>query len=176
MQTGPLRGPDTAPGGPGARQGSVHRGSAAGISTMELDGTPGRPMGPAFSTPYHDRIRAARSNENQGGRSPTAVHQHGAPVARSEALKKFLALGSASPSELSYANGPRRPSTSTSQDLFSDATLPHARQAGIASPSKQDSDQSQELQQMEANLRRILKLDAGPGLEQAPTIADSRGS
>ncbi|KXJ94582.1 hypothetical protein Micbo1qcDRAFT_221096 [Microdochium bolleyi] len=39
---------------------NVPKSAGPGISAIELDGTPGRALGPAFSTPYSQRIRAAR--------------------------------------------------------------------------------------------------------------------
>ncbi|CAK7269125.1 hypothetical protein SEPCBS57363_003446 [Sporothrix epigloea] len=100
-----------------ARQpGPTLRTSSSGISAAELDGTPGRPMGPAFATPFQDRIRAARPTDPKGSpRTAGAVAPSGfkdlaagsapppfagaqssqpPPVAnvddRSEALKRFL--------------------------------------------------------------------------------------
>ncbi|KAI0901611.1 hypothetical protein F4806DRAFT_490087 [Annulohypoxylon nitens] len=39
---------------------NVKRSGSMGISTDELDGDPRQPVGPAFSTPFHERMRAAR--------------------------------------------------------------------------------------------------------------------
>ncbi|KAB5570055.1 hypothetical protein GE09DRAFT_694535 [Coniochaeta sp. 2T2.1] len=59
-----------------SRREMLTRNSSAGrISTTELDGTPGQPMGPAFSTPYHERLRAARSNGQQPERTPPTTQQ-----------------------------------------------------------------------------------------------------
>ncbi|KAH7038017.1 uncharacterized protein B0I36DRAFT_359629 [Microdochium trichocladiopsis] len=43
-----------------------------GISAIELDGTPGRGLGPAFSTPYAERIRAARPSPAVSNANNTA--------------------------------------------------------------------------------------------------------
>ncbi|CAK7238759.1 MAG: hypothetical protein STHCBS139747_000177 [Sporothrix thermara] len=95
------------------RSGPTLRTSSSGISAAELDGTPGQPMGPAFATPFQDRIRAARPTESKGSSasgialgfrdlaagsapSPFAGAPNGQqpPAAsvddRSEALKRFL--------------------------------------------------------------------------------------
>ncbi|KAI0115829.1 hypothetical protein GGR51DRAFT_364763 [Nemania sp. FL0031] len=49
------------------------------------------PVGPAFSTPYQDRIRAARSHENSARPTPIA-HRNPDPNS-SEALKRYLFTG-----------------------------------------------------------------------------------
>ncbi|KIH90676.1 proteophosphoglycan 5 [Sporothrix brasiliensis 5110] len=95
------------------RPGPTLRNSSSGISAAELDGTPGQPMGPAFSTPFQDRIRAARPAESNGtsgpgtpggfrdlaaGTAPSPLagvpYNQQLPAAsvddRSEALKRFL--------------------------------------------------------------------------------------
>lgn len=97
----------TAPRGPQtvfSRQNLLHRTSSSGggISTTELDGTPGRPMGPSFSTPYQDRIRAARANDRTAGPTQLANRQQqfqpGRDDNRADALKNLLGIGNASPS------------------------------------------------------------------------------
>ncbi|KAL1889797.1 hypothetical protein Sste5346_008655 [Sporothrix stenoceras] len=97
------------------RPGPTLRTSSSGISAAELDGTPGQPMGPAFATPFQDRIRAARPVEAKGtsgagapsgfrdlaaGSAPSPFaggpyNQQPPPPAaniddRSEALKRYL--------------------------------------------------------------------------------------
>ncbi|KAK1768514.1 hypothetical protein QBC33DRAFT_514108 [Phialemonium atrogriseum] len=181
IQTRSPRGPEPAPNGPGTlpRRGPVHRSSPVGISTAELDGTPGRPIGPAFSTPFQERIKAARSNEKQGGRSSIGVQQQqqGTPAERSEALKRFLALSSTSPSAPAKPNGQSDLTSPTSQNPFSGgAVLPRVQQTTATSSGRQDGGRPQDLLQMEASLRRILKLDSGPSFGQAPTIANSQSS
>ncbi|CAJ2506011.1 Uu.00g001410.m01.CDS01 [Anthostomella pinea] len=64
--------------------------SSPGISTNELGGTPGQPVGPAFSTPYSERIRAARSNQSSAQATPSAPRELDA---NSEALKRYLFTG-----------------------------------------------------------------------------------
>lgn len=62
--------------------------SNSGIPLSELDGSPGEPAGPAFSAPYHERIRAARAaphahRDHQVSQTPPREDP-------SEALKKVL--------------------------------------------------------------------------------------
>ncbi|KAF7540515.1 hypothetical protein G7Z17_g12190 [Cylindrodendrum hubeiense] len=136
-----------------------------GIGSSELDGTPGRALGPAFSTPYQDRIKAARSGT---ARSPAAApqlpRQSSAPEPGedpAEALKKLLFGGpSASASASNSApNGfsPVRPHHTQVNNV---PTMPNANGA--------HEGRSNNLQAMEDDLRRILKLDltAGPSNAQ----------
>jgi hypothetical protein len=134
-------------------------------------------MGPAFSTPYSERIRAARSNDKQAQQTPSAVQQApqqrlppqqpptAANAERTEALKRFLAVGSPSSSAASQ---------STSQNNIASATMGQRLFGGPGSGSQQHpsatqpsnvstSSQLPEIQRMEDNLRRILKLDHGVG-------------
>lgn len=64
--------------------------SSSGIFTMELDGSPspGTPFGPAFSTPYSERINAARSQLQQTSSDPSM--KGGQATSTSEALKAYL--------------------------------------------------------------------------------------
>lgn len=174
----------TVPRGPAvqARRAPLHRSSTVGISTMELDGTPGRPMGPAFSTPYQERIKAARSAEKQSERSPTADagHQPLNGNDRSEALKKFLAVGTLSspsrPELLPHQYGTSPPFTPVA--MSPSPAVPQIRRvpAGLSGAGGNITSRPQDLQWMEDNLRRLLKLDSGPGFGQAPTVPDSLGS
>ncbi|CAK7232137.1 hypothetical protein SBRCBS47491_008165 [Sporothrix bragantina] len=119
------------------RPGPTLRTSSSGISAAELDGTPGQPMGPAFATPFHDRIRAARPTEARGssgtgapaGFRDLAAGSAPSPFARvpdgqqappppsvddrSEALKRFLfsktGAAASSPSGNSPASAPTTP-------------------------------------------------------------------
>lgn len=77
-------------------------GSGSSMFAMELDGTPGKPYGPAFSTPYNERINAARSTPSPlSSPTPNTSDQQKA-TERSEALKSFLLSG---PKPIS-TNGP----------------------------------------------------------------------
>lgn len=70
---------------------------SSGMFAMELDGNSGKPFGPAFSTPYKDRINAARSTSSQNSPQATTVEQQQA-TDRSEALKSFLFQSRGGPS------------------------------------------------------------------------------
>jgi hypothetical protein len=91
--TGPFPPPDnhrnaqTPPAlGSQRRPSHLHRTSTSGsgMFAMELDGpqSPGAPLGPAFSTPYAERINAAKNNR------PLEDAQNA--LERSEALKAYL--------------------------------------------------------------------------------------
>ncbi|AEO69356.1 uncharacterized protein THITE_2119660 [Thermothielavioides terrestris NRRL 8126] len=89
--------PKTLPGGAFSqanRRSWFQRDSPAGIPASELNGIPGRPLGPAFSTPYQDRIRAARSGEKQGEplQKPAPLQPDPVSTDMSERLKRFLAI------------------------------------------------------------------------------------
>ncbi|KAL4725596.1 hypothetical protein ACLX1H_007745 [Fusarium chlamydosporum] len=125
----------------------------ARFDSAELDGTPGRPMGPAFSTPYSERIRAARSNS---ARSPAdlSVQQPRTnlePEDPTAALKKFLFSGNGPTVSHSVPNGFAPVPPAHQYD--------HARHVPAA-PAPYDG-RSNNLQAMENDLRRILKLDLG---------------
>lgn len=70
-----------------SRPRNPNRMSSSGMFAMELDGesAPGTPYGPAFSTPYSDRINAARSPG-----ATDHISQLGQPTSSSEALKAYL--------------------------------------------------------------------------------------
>ncbi|KAK3302078.1 uncharacterized protein B0T15DRAFT_403032 [Chaetomium strumarium] len=82
----------------GNRRHGLQRKSSTGIPVSELDGTPGTAVGPAFSKPYQDRIRAARSTEKRGEpmKKPESYDQNPATVDASERLKRLLAIRSVS--------------------------------------------------------------------------------
>ncbi|KAJ2906202.1 uncharacterized protein MKZ38_002627 [Zalerion maritima] len=67
---------------------SFHRSSTTGISPEELDGTPGRPIGPQFSTPFNDRIRAARGSASSGQATPGSAQR--SPGDGATVLKSIL--------------------------------------------------------------------------------------
>lgn len=67
-------------------------GSTSSLFAMELDGTnsPGKPYGPAFSTPYNERIKAARSSATPLQSSLQSPPEQVKSTDRSEALKAYL--------------------------------------------------------------------------------------
>ena len=82
-----------------ARQSQANRVSASGMFAMELDGPSGSgiPYGPAFSTPYSERINAAKST-NVPSRSLEQTSQNSQQsIDRSEALKAYLFSGQSLP-------------------------------------------------------------------------------
>jgi len=78
-----------------ARQSDSKRISASGMFAMELDGdrAPGTPLGPAFSTPYSERINAARSGGQLNGPFEEPQQHSHSSVDQSEALKAYLFSG-----------------------------------------------------------------------------------
>ena len=78
-----------------ARPRTSKRNSSSGMFAMELDGdsSAGSPYGPSFSTPYSERINAARSNSSLD-QSPSDGRQ----TMTSEALKAYLFSGHSAPS------------------------------------------------------------------------------
>ncbi|PQE11915.1 proteophosphoglycan 5 protein [Rutstroemia sp. NJR-2017a BVV2] len=71
---------------------SSSRASASGLFAMELDGpsNSGMPLGPAFSTPYHERINAARKTSSPLQSQKASPNKPQSPLDRSEALKAYL--------------------------------------------------------------------------------------
>ncbi|CAF3435693.1 hypothetical protein SNK03_002870 [Fusarium graminearum] len=142
---------------------SQARFQSVGIDSGEFDGTPGRPVGPAFSTPYQERIRAARTNS---ARSPAdlSAHQQKAnpePEDPTEALKKFLFSGNGTSVSQSVPNG------------FAPAPPAHQydRARNIPNAPAPYNGHSNNIQAMENDLRRILKLDLG---SPSPSNANQR--
>ncbi|KAI1183327.1 hypothetical protein F5B17DRAFT_142668 [Nemania serpens] len=61
------------------------------MPTSQLGGVAELPVGPAFSTPYHERIRAAHSSQKPA--RPTPMVNHNLDPNSSEALKRYLFTG-----------------------------------------------------------------------------------
>lgn len=91
----------------GKRPAISQRSTTSGIPSNELDGNPGQPLGPAFSTPYQDRIRAARSSSNSVQATPTVSQNR--ELDPSEALKRFLFHGQLSPTAQDTSRTQRTP-------------------------------------------------------------------
>lgn len=140
-----------------------------------------QPVGPAFSTPYQDRIKAARPNGNQDRnisqqQSPGA--QQAANEDPSEALKRFLFSGSAqspsaAPSYNVYNNNNNSYTSYNNNPVHHRAPFPtqpvHAMNQGPPPVQAQASHGHSNIQDMEKDLRRILRLDQG-----APTANTER--
>jgi hypothetical protein len=145
----------SSPKAPNSLQTRYSKQQNFGIGTSELDGTPGRPMGPAFSTPYHERIKAARGTPNK------PIPEHGSPGAHAadaledptEALKKYLFGGrnmSGGPSNISSSSAPSAPP-------LVNRTVPSTPMT-----AQPPNNRAHNIQAMENDLRRILKLDNAP--------------
>ncbi|KAJ6790222.1 hypothetical protein PWT90_06671 [Aphanocladium album] len=129
-----------------------YQAQAGGIDRAELDGTPSHEIGPAFSTPYHERIRAARAS--RGDAPPMPSPNTGATGTSSTddataALKKFLFGGGQQ-----AAKSPLSPATSAQP-----AASPFNQPAGQANAAT-GYGSGNNIQAMENDLRRILKLDS----------------
>ncbi|KAK0384792.1 hypothetical protein NLU13_7270 [Sarocladium strictum] len=149
---------------PHTRNPIVRQHSSGRIDSKELDGERGLPMGPAFSTPYQDRIRAARANQTRSNLteplSPPQPKESESLDDRSEALKKFLFGGGFS------NDSPPNPSSVTSNNFN---LPPHASPTvgsyspvsyqNMPSSQPQSSGRPNDIQAMENDLRRILKLN-----------------
>jgi len=82
----------------------AQRNTSPGMSTSEFDGNDRLPVGPAFSTPYQERIRAAHST--QGGTHPKPIVNRNLDLNSSEALKRYLFTGQLSRSESQGTSSP----------------------------------------------------------------------
>lgn len=128
--------------------------STGGIDRTELDGTPSFEIGPAFSTPYHERIQAARASRSSAPSLPSTTQDHS--TARSDsstddataALKKFLFGGG--------QQGIKPPLASAA------AASPPAKPCHqpIGQANSAGYGRGNNIQAMENDLRRILKLDS----------------
>ncbi|KAI1781472.1 hypothetical protein F4818DRAFT_38687 [Hypoxylon cercidicola] len=164
------------------------RSTVIGISANELDGNPGQPVGPAFSTPYQERIRAARSHQNAAQTTPTMLptmlrnqdlnSRLNSPEA--QALKRYLHTGRLSsddeqpqqlptPSKQSSQERPqpahaRAPQHHLPRGMFPVSVLTANAQSSQSSvpPARAQLTQyrPEQVLAMEDGLKRILKLDS----------------
>lgn len=148
------------------RPNASQRHSGAGIPANELDGTPGEPFGQPFSTPYQERIRAARSNNSSNHHTATA--QTKSPVL-SEDLKRYLF--SAAPGNITpQRTPPRQPAPSRSQaaqklprGMFPASVLTgntNISQPGQTQTANSMDPHADRMRRMEDSLRRALKLNS----------------
>ncbi|KAK8113261.1 hypothetical protein PG984_013787 [Apiospora sp. TS-2023a] len=152
---------------PPQKRPTVARAPSSGISSTELDGTPGKSLGPAFSTPYSERIKAARPSNNYGPASPTNARNFDAD--RSDALKRYLFSGGnggmqqpqTPPRQQPTSAGSAQPPPKLPRGMFPASVLNgggvKAQQA--QSPSS-NTPSSEQMRFMEDSLRRVLKLDS----------------
>ncbi|KAK5997403.1 hypothetical protein PT974_02759 [Cladobotryum mycophilum] len=134
---------------PQARRSHVRQ-SFHGIDSFELDGSPGQPMGPAFSTPYQDRIKAARGPRPSPSQDPSRPSPQPVTEDPTEALKRFL-FGGASPSNTGPSTHTVAPAPFSGS--INAVPLPNTQ---VNAPA---FGRTNNLQAMENDLRRILKLD-----------------
>ncbi|ROT38832.1 hypothetical protein SODALDRAFT_359955 [Sodiomyces alkalinus F11] len=121
--------------------------STSGIPLSELDGTPDRRVGPAFATPYQERIRLARAAAQPSPERSLCPPREEDP---SDALKRYL-FGSKPGS----TNAPRPKQDSTDTP----SPLPEARPSNKpVVGSSVSAERPPGLLAMEDDLRRILKL------------------
>ncbi|KAG6006061.1 hypothetical protein E4U21_007421 [Claviceps maximensis] len=132
---------------------------SGGIDTTELNGTPGRPMGPAFSTPYQDRIKAARpatrSNYSNSSHQQSQTSLLDSPPAddSTDALKKFLFGNTGSLYRSSHSASSNTQIPPQNAPGSSDS-IPRAND------TRSGESRGSKIEAMENDLRRILKLDA----------------
>jgi hypothetical protein len=128
-----------------------------GISSEELDGQAGQPTGPAFSTPYQDRIKAARANPSHSSPHNLQPQQQATPRAdaddATEALKKFLFGGGQSSAAAQPAPEAGLP--------FQNNYAGHIPSPARGEDLRRDAHRGSNLQAMENDLRRLLKIDQG---------------
>ncbi|KHN97680.1 uncharacterized protein MAM_04695 [Metarhizium album ARSEF 1941] len=148
------------------------RQQAGGIDFLELDGTPGKPLGPAFSTPYQERIKAARSVSNSNtprstGQTAGYLNESEPVEDPAEALKKFL-FGS----KPLISTGPLRTATETKFIQQTVASANPSMSTGTESGPK--TVRADNIEEMENDLRRILKVDMTPGSDSGSRAFFSR--
>ncbi|KAI0883482.1 uncharacterized protein GGS22DRAFT_31289 [Annulohypoxylon maeteangense] len=158
---------------------NLKRPGSMGISADELDGDPRLPVGPAFSTPFHERMRAVRSNHIS---TPSALVNQ--DTSSSDDLKRYLLTGrlsrddepvkqlsdsarqipeQASPPfhrRLHHPDLPRR----MPRGMFPASVLAGNVRTGQPSVSPVQANlanyQADQISSMEDSLRRVLKLDS----------------
>ncbi|TVY49892.1 hypothetical protein LOCC1_G000200 [Lachnellula occidentalis] len=147
------------------RQGHTSKSSSSGMFAMELDGptSPGTPFGPAFSTPYAERINAARS-----GTTPTRdVSQQG--VDRSEALKAYLFSGQTLPPPTANGSG-----VNGSFSPSSPSTLNGAKTSPVSSRPRQNGHVFNQNVNGSSNRPRPSGRSSGLRQEVTPTKTPTR--
>lgn len=158
-----------------------------GISTDELGSGSRLSVGPAFATPYQERIRAARLSQNSAQQAPPA--NRNLDPNSSEALKRYLFTGQldrSEPQELSphpspslqttrqvaqkqHGSGGRhqgiyQSSSNLPRGMFPASVLtghaPRAQPAPCDNLNPESSPRSERIIALEGDLRRMLKLDS----------------
>ncbi|KAH6893584.1 hypothetical protein B0T10DRAFT_559558 [Thelonectria olida] len=132
-----------------------------GMDTAELDGTPGHMVGPAFSTPYNERINAARTGNARPAAALQLPRQSSAPEPGedpAEALKKYLFSGPSKSATVPVPAPP--PASNAALNEFSSPRTQgqHAHGNDLFSMSNATG-RPNDYREMEDSLRRLLKLD-----------------
>ncbi|KAJ3499612.1 hypothetical protein NLG97_g189 [Lecanicillium saksenae] len=122
---------------------------AGGIDRAELDGTPSHEIGPAFSTPYHERIRAARASRGETPPMPSQSTGTSSTDDATAALKKFL-----------FGGGQQAAKSPLSSATSAQPAAPVYNQPAGQAESTTGYGRGNNIQAMENDLRRILKLDS----------------
>ncbi|KAI1213280.1 uncharacterized protein F4807DRAFT_257338 [Annulohypoxylon truncatum] len=158
---------------------NLKRPGSMGISADELDGDPHQPIGAAFSTPFHERMQAVRSNNgptlgalaNQDTNSSDTLKRYlftGRLARDDEAAKQLSDSARQIPEQFSpqldkrpqHPNLPRR----MPRGMFPASVLTgNARTGQPAIPPVQANlthYQPDQISSMEDSLRRVLKLDS----------------
>ncbi|KAE8447367.1 hypothetical protein EG329_010781 [Mollisiaceae sp. DMI_Dod_QoI] len=158
------------------RHGSANRMSAGGIFAMELDGERegGTPYGPAFSTPYSERISAARKNQqSRPSEQPPLGSQRSSD--RSEALKAYLFSGSSVPAPQSEENPhPPSPGTLPSGSQSPSALLSGPRSAALPQHPRLSGYQYGPDSKHQNNSSRVPGRSSGLRQEVTPTKTPTR--
>ncbi|KZZ90754.1 hypothetical protein AAL_06980 [Moelleriella libera RCEF 2490] len=132
-----------------------------GLDALELNGTSRQPVGPAFSTPYQERIKAARSTASAKTNHPQArpSENDDSHMAQNfdsaDALKKFLFGDVTQPNDRSGTVD------SVTRARLQRTTTPATNLSSARAIASIDQCPDN-IEAMERNLRRILKLDVGP--------------
>ncbi|KAK8040846.1 hypothetical protein PG994_013853 [Apiospora phragmitis] len=162
--------PDGAQGGCASPQKrpTVARMPSSGISSTELDGTPGKSLGPAFSTPYSERIKAARTHSGPAQTTPTNARNN-LDADRSDALKRYLFSGGnggmqrpqTPPRQQPASAGATQTPPKLPRGMFPASVLNggSVKAQQMQSPPS-NSPSTEQMRFMEDSLRRVLKLDS----------------
>jgi Proline-rich nuclear receptor coactivator motif len=148
------------------RHGHANKMSVNGMFAMELDGESdaGTPYGPAFSTPYSERIHAARASIESAQSVEQPFRDSQQSLDRSEALKAYLFSGHPLPSSDEFkTSGASPPPAQISPSRTHQHTTTHAsglRSAGLPTRphynnySQESSNQVPRLPGRSSGLRR----------------------
>ncbi|KAI1768670.1 hypothetical protein GGR53DRAFT_346723 [Hypoxylon sp. FL1150] len=169
------------------------RSTVTGISANELDGTPGQPVGPAFSTPYQERMRAARSTQSSAHTTPTTLRNQdlNPRLDSPDALKRYLFTGRLGSDDDEPSQQPRQLPTSSMRFFHGHSQSAHQRAhhpmprgmfpASVLTANAQSSQssaspahaqltpyRSDQLLAMEDGLKRMLNLDPSSKSKSLP--------